>query len=584
MEQETRLKGIGVAPGVVRARVVVRENEFTEPEEFSLRPSDVPGERVRLENALVETRRQILSLQNQVRSTAGDNADIFDAHLLVLEDHAVLEQVLAKVAAEGINLEAALFQVFSSYMESLRRVADPYLKERAVDLGDVMRRILRNLKPAAGDSGSENPVRHPHVLAADELSASEIPLLDRSLVLAFATETGSPTSHAAILARALGIPAVVGLEGFAGLFHTGDEVILDGYNGLLIAHPQPETIEFYARLDREKRALEDRLSRLCGERAVTLDGHAVTLSANVEFAHEMERVRQVGSEGVGLYRTEFFYLDRAFLPEEEALLEDYTRVAAAARPHGVIIRTLDAGGDKLPGSIAHGSEHNPFLGWRGIRVCLAEETLFRTQLRAILRASVAGKVAVMFPLVSSLEEIRAAKERLEDAKASLRREGVPFDESIRVGVMIEVPSAAMIADALAREVDFFSIGTNDLVQYTIAVDRVNQRVAGLYAPLHPAIVRLIHRVAAAAAESGIWVGVCGEMAGDVLTTPLLLGLGITELSVSPGRILAVKRAVRSLHRSECEALAAESLTLSTVDAIASRCREVALRCYPELLD
>ena len=581
--QEVRLKGLGVSPGVVRARVVVRDNSFTEPETFSIRPADFQGERTRFENALVETRRQIVSLQNQVRATAGDDADIFDAHLLVLEDHSVLEQVFDKVAKEQINIESALYQVFSSYMESLRRVSDPYLKERAVDLGDVMRRILRNLKPGTGESVSDHPVRHPHILAANDLSPSEIASMDRSLVLACATEMGSSTSHTAIIARSLGIPAVVGIHEFNGHFHTGDEVLLDGYSGVLIAHPRPETVDHYTHIEAEKGAIRDQLKQLAGERAITLDAQPVVLSSNIEFSHEMDRVLQVGSEGVGLYRTEFFYLDRAFLPEEQALLEDYTKVAKAAQPHGVIIRTLDAGGDKLPTSIQHGTEHNPFLGWRGIRVCLEESEMFRTQLRAILRASVAGQISIMFPLVSSLEEVLAAKERLEEAKASLRAQGIPFSETIPVGVMIEVPSAVMIADVLAREVDFFSIGTNDLVQYTIAVDRVNKRVSGLYAPHHPAIIRMIKRVTDAAADRGIWVGVCGEMAGDVVSTPLLLGLGVTELSVSPGQLLPVKRAIRALNRSECQRFAGEMLQLTTVEAISSRCRELAMSRYPELL-
>jgi phosphotransferase system enzyme I (PtsI) len=581
--QEVRLKGLGVSPGVVRARVVVRDNSLMEPETFSIRPTDVPGEHLRFENALAETRRQIVSLQNQIRVSAGDDADIFDAHLLLLEDQSVLDQVFDRVAKERINLESALYQVFTVYMEGMRKVADPYLKERAVDLGDVMRRILRNLKPSTGESMADHPVKHPHILAATDLSPSEIASMDRSLVLACATEMGSPTSHTAIIARSLGIPAVVGLHEFDGHFHTGDEVLLDGYSGVVIAHPRPETIEHYAQIEAEKGAIRDQLNLLVGERAITLDQQVVVLSSNIEFSYEMERVRRVGSEGVGLYRTEFFYLDRTFLPEEQALLEDYVKVAKGASPHGVIIRTLDAGGDKLPTSIQHGTEHNPFLGWRGIRVCLEESEMFRTQLRAILRASAEGQVSIMFPLVSSLEEVLEAKSRLEEAKASLRAEGLPFNERIQVGVMIEVPSAVMIADVLAREVDFFSIGTNDLVQYTIAVDRVNERVANLYAPHHPAIVRMIKRVADAAAAQGIWAGVCGEMAGDVLSTPLLLGLGITELSVSPGQILPVKRAVRTLHRSECQQFAEEILQLTTVEAINARCRQLALSRYPELL-
>jgi phosphotransferase system enzyme I (PtsI) len=581
--EEVRLKGLGVSPGIVRARVVVRDNSLIEPETYAIRPSDVPGEHARLDAALAETRRQIVSLQNQIRVAAGDDADIFDFHLLMLEDQIVLDQIFEKVGKEQINIESALYQIINASIEVMRKVQDPYLKERAVDLGDVMRRVLANLKPGTGESNAEHRVKHPHILAAADFSPTEIASMDRSLVLAYATETGNQTCHAAIIARSLGIPAVVGLHEFDGHFHTGDEVLLDGYGGVVITNPRPETIEHYAQIEAEHGAIREQLSHLVGERAVTTDGQAVVLSSNLEFSREIDRVRQVGAEGVGLYRTEFFYLDRTFLPEEDALFEDYGKVARAASPHGVIIRTLDAGGDKLPSSIQHGTEHNPFLGWRGIRVCLEEAEMFRTQLRAILRASAEGRVSIMFPLVSSLEELLEAKSRLEEAKASLRSDGLSFDEKIPVGVMIEVPSAVMIADVLAREVDFFSIGTNDLVQYTIAVDRVNERVAGLYAPHHPAIIRMIKRVAEAATACGIWAGVCGEMAGDVLSTPLLLGLGITELSVSPGQILPVKRAIRALHRAECEQFVTEILQLTTVEAINVRCRELALSRYPELL-
>ena len=447
MKEEKKFSGIGVSPGIVRATAIVRGHSFDEPVTYRVSEADLANERNRFEHALVETRRQIVSLQNQVRSSGGsENASIFDAHLLVLEDHAVIEQVLTKMEEEKINVEAAFYSVFAGYMESLRRIADPYLRERAVDIQDVARRVLTNLKPGGSpEKPSEPAMSRPHIVVSPDLTPGDTAGMDRSIVRGFATEMGSSTSHTAIIARSLNIPAVVGLHEVD--VHTGDELLLDGYNGLLIVNPSPETIEHYAEFETEKDELLHSLETLTDEPAETQDSFRIVLSCNIEFASEMESVRRLGGEGVGLYRTEFNYLNRVLLPDEDELTEDYSQVAREAQPHGVIIRTLDAGGDKLPGSTHFVPEANPFLGWRGIRVCLEETELFHTQLRAILRASNEGRVSLLFPMVTGVDQMREAKKRVEEAKESLRSDGIGFDEEIQIGVMIEVPSAAMMADS-----------------------------------------------------------------------------------------------------------------------------------------
>lgn len=578
-------QGTGVSPGIARAIAVVRLFSFEKPETYAISLSDIPSEKERLERALVETRQQILTLQEKIQGSSGsEDASIFDAHLLVLEDHAMLQQVFSKMEVEKINVESALYQVLVGYLERLQSVGDPYLSERAIDVKDVARRILRNLRPSEPtDKPAEAAIKHPHVLITMDLTPSDTAGINRDIVRGFVTEMGSQTSHTAIMARSLNLPAIVGLHGICSYVSTGDDLLLDGYNGKLIVNPREETIAEYEALESRKIQLRQSLWQIKDQPAVTKDGFRVTLSGNIEFATEMANVRELGGEGVGLYRTEFSYMDRPTLPSEKELADDYCRAASEAAPHGVIIRTLDAGGDKLPGTTHLVTEPNPFLGWRGIRVCLEEEEIFQTQLRAILRASHQGKVSIMFPIVSGVQELRAAKQQLEKAKQSLRSLGVPFDESVPVGVMIEVPSAAIMADALAAESDFFSFGTNDLIQYTIAVDRVNERVAGLYSPYHPAILRLLKMATEAAHKHGIWVGVCGEMAGDVISTPLLVGLGITELSVGSSQLLSVKKAVRSLDHGECATLVEDLVEAELPEEIAARCREMAMASYPELL-
>ncbi|HEY1123723.1 MAG TPA: phosphoenolpyruvate--protein phosphotransferase, partial [Haloferula sp.] len=421
-------------------------------------------------------------------------------------------------------------------------------------------------------------------LVAYDLTPSDTAAINRRHVLGFATELGSVNSHTAILARSLGLPAIVGIEDAVLDIRTLTPAILDGYSGRLILHPSEETLARYREIQARKEKVRRDLEAQRDEDTTTTDGRAITLSSNIEFIDEVAFVQKSGAKGVGLYRTEFLLLDGEEMPGELEQSEAYTRLAKALAPHPVIIRTLDAGGDKLPVEPLTEPEPNPFLGWRGIRVSLDRPGMFKEQLRAILRASAHGKLAVMFPLVSGLGEVRRAKAYLKECMDELAHQGVPFDEKLETGVMIEVPSAAVIADLIAPEVDFFSIGTNDLIQYTVAVDRVNHHVADLYRPTHPAVVRLIKQTVDAAANAGIWTGVCGEMAGDIRLTPLLLGLGVQELSVGPHQVPRVRRAIRALSHSECLDMANEALKTPLSPEIMNATVGLARKYYPELLD
>jgi phosphotransferase system enzyme I (PtsI) len=407
--------------------------------------------------------------------------------------------------------------------------------------------------------------------------------MNRQYVLGLATDLGSRTSHTAIMARSLNIPAVVGLHDASEKLETGHEVLLDGYNGLLILDPTPETLWHYGELEQKRSLVTQQLSGLRETKSTTRDGRHIVLSANIELPDEVEAAPRNGAEGIGLYRTEFLYLNRSALPSEEEQYATYRKVAEQVQPHPLIIRTFDLGGDKLAGALDGDDELNPFLGHRAIRFSLERVDIFKAQLRAIIRASAVGNVKVMFPMISGLEELNRALEVFHECKTELHKEGHTFDPKTEVGAMIEIPSAAMCAERLAREIDFFSIGTNDLIQYALAVDRTNERVAHLYEPTHPAVVRLLKMVADAAHAHNIWVGVCGEMAGDLALTPLLLGLGMDELSVGASLVPRVKRAVQSLTNSECQKLAADIMELDTPSAILARCTELAQARYGEVL-
>lgn len=578
--EETVMQGIPVSRGIGIAPVHVVARGFAAPEVYAI--ADVDAEKRRFRAAVERTRQQLIELQERIKAISGSEESlIFEAHQMMLEDPAIVTSVEGAIENRRQNAEFALYAVAQSYLEAMRRVPDPYLRERTADIEDVCQRLLRNFSP------EEERVAVPddrHVLVAYDLSPSDTAAMDRRHLVGFATEIGSVNSHTAILARSLGIPAVVGLQGAVLGVRALTPAIIDGYSGKLILNPTPETLERYRNLRSEKEKVRHELEAQRDDAAVTTDGRAITLSANIELFEELPYVKNSGARGVGLYRTEFLLLRGEQMPGELEQAEIYTKLASSLAPDPLIIRTLDAGGDKLPVEPLTEIEPNPFLGWRGIRVSVDRPAMFKEQLRAILRASAHGKVAVMFPLVSGIREVRRARELLEESKSELEKEGVPFDADLETGVMIEVPSAAVIADLIAPEVDFFSIGTNDLIQYTVAADRVNHRVAELYRPTHPAVIRLIKQTIDAGIASGAWTGVCGEMAGDVRLTPLLLGLGVEELSVGPHQVPRVRRAIRRLSHAECAALADEALNCPLSLDILELTTRVARKYYPELLD
>jgi phosphotransferase system enzyme I (PtsI) len=581
-KKETRIQGVGVSPGFARGALYVIEDDRDDVARHRIEPSDVSKEIGRFETALIQTRSQILEMQERIAQSIGaKDAGIFDAHLLVVEDRTLIDEVLRKLQADLCNVEFVFQEVATNYSNTLSEIDDPYLRERALDIQDVTRRVVRNLQGKAPKDFLG--LTHPHILVAHNITPSDTATMNRQYVLGLATDLGSRTSHTAIMARSLNIPAVVGLHDASEKLETGREVLLDGYNGLLILDPTPETLWHYGELEQKRSLVTQQLSGLRETKSTTRDGRHIVLSANIELPDEVEAAPRNGAEGIGLYRTEFLYLNRSALPSEEEQYATYRKVAEQVKPHPLIIRTFDLGGDKLAGALDENDELNPFLGHRAIRFSLERVDIFKAQLRAIIRASAVGNVKIMFPMISGLEELNRALEVFHECKTELHKEGHTFDPKTEVGAMIEIPGAAMCAERLAREIDFFSIGTNDLIQYALAVDRTNERVAHLYEPTHPAVVRLLKMVADAAHDHDIWVGVCGEMAGDLALTPLLLGLGMDELSVGASLVPRVKRAVQSLTQSECQKLVADIMELDTPSAILARCTELAQARYGEVL-
>ena len=579
---ERRFQGVGVSPGIARGTVFIYSPDDETPPTRHIAESEIPGEIARFEAALISTRSQIAEMQERIAVSIGaKDASIFDAHLLVVEDRTLIDEVLRTLARDKVNIEQVFKSVADRYAKTLSEIDDPYLRERALDIHDVTRRVVNNLM--GKQSRDLASIKTPHILLAHNLTPSDTATLNRALVLGFGTDIGSKTSHTAIMARSLNIPAVVGLHDISHQLAAGDHVLLDGYNGLVIVNPSDQTLWEYGELEIRKTAVEEKLTELRETASTTRDGRHVILSANIELPGDVDAVKEHGAEGVGLYRTEFFYLNKEDLPAEEQQYDAYRSVAENVLPHSVIIRTLDLGGDKFMSALNMPAELNPFLGWRAIRFCLERVDVFKTQLRAILRASAVGNVKLMYPMISGVEELRRANVILEECRAELRAEGLAFNQHMEVGAMIEIPSAAVSADILAREVDFFSIGTNDLIQYSIAVDRLNEHIAHLYEPTHPAIIRLIRMTVEAAHAQGIWVGVCGEMAGDILLTPLLIGLGVDELSAGAAVVPRVKRAVQALDFTACQRLVEEIKTLDTAAAILAKCEEVARSHYGEIL-
>ncbi|MBT7733641.1 MAG: phosphoenolpyruvate--protein phosphotransferase [Verrucomicrobia bacterium] len=578
------LRGIPVSQGVSRSRVVVLDRTRIDPAKWGILESDPAGEQDRLQASLMETRRQILAVQERLREALGaKEAQIFDAHLLVLEDPMLIEEATRFIREDLVTAEFALHKASEKYAEALGKVDDSYLSERAADIRDVAQRVLADLMDQALCTGLAD-LTEPCVVVAHDLTPSDTAMMDPAMVLGFATEVGSRTSHTAILARSLRIPAVLGLGEVISELHTGESVLLDGFNGFVVIDPSEQTLFEYGQLVDRQTSIEKSLEVIHDDAAETRDGHRIILSANIERAADVESVLQCGAIGVGLFRTEFLFINRSDLPNEEEQFAAYRKVTESLAPDPVIIRTLDLGGDKLLSHVNVAEEMNPFLGWRAIRLCLQEKDLFRTQLRAILRASVFGNLKIMYPMISGVEELDAANVLLDECREQLRDEGVAFAEDVEIGVMIETPSAAMIADSLARRVKFFSIGTNDLIQYALAVDRLNEKIAHLYEPTHPGILRLIKATVDAGQAHGIWTGICGEMAGDLAAVPLLLGLGVSELSVTPSMVPRVKMLICSIEMSEARKLAEFALDSDSPKEILARAEALAKAAVPSFFE
>ncbi len=580
-KKEIVLQGIGVSPGVVISKVFLLTTEEDRFAERSITEEEIPREIERYKEARIETQHQLRAIQNKVKEVMGsDHADIFDAHLLVVDDHVLIDEVTRGLSDRKQNVESVLSSVTERYVASLMQLDDDYLRERAADVRDVTRRILRNL---SGRTRSEMiELKDPCVVVANDIAPSETAVMDTNRVVGFATDLGSPTSHTAIMARALGIPAIVGLHDVSVRVSAGDEVLIDGGKGLFILNPSDERRDYYGQVIADRKQVEQDLAGLRDETAETRDGYLILLSANIERPEDVQSVRAFGACGVGLFRSEFLYLSRQNLPDEDQQYNAYIEVARQLYPDPVIIRTIDLGGDKFLSHTRTAPEMNPFMGWRAIRFCLAQPEVFKVQLRAILRASVSDNVRLMYPMISNLDELHQANALLEQAKDELKSEGIAFNDAIEVGVMIEVPAAALTADLIAPHVKFFSIGTNDLVQYSLAVDRVNERIAYLYEPTHPAILKLIKHTIDTGHAHGIWTGICGEMAGNPVMVPLLMGLGADELSVSPSSVPVVKDVIRNLRYAEAEELAAKSLALGSANEVLDLCRALTQRIAPEI--
>lgn len=581
---EKTFRGIPVSAGVCRGKIVLLGRARPSIAPRQLTDADLPEEINRLERALAQTRQQILEIQRKVVEAMGaQEGSIFDAHLLALEDRTLMDEVIRVIQEKRVNAEHAFHTIAERYAATLSAIEDDYLRERADDMRDVTGRVLNylvGLEPEA----ELRYLKEPCIVISHDLTPSNTAQLDKRNVLGFATDVGSKTSHTAIMARSLRIPAVVGLKDASGQLATGQYALLDGHSGLLVVNPTDQTLFEYGQLMLKKATWRQRLQDILAEPAVTLDGHRTLLNANIEQAADAEQVKANGAEGVGLFRTEYLFLKRDHLPGEEQQYQAYHEAAAALNPLPVVIRTLDLGGDKFLAHMPMPVELNPFLGWRAIRISLQERDIFRAQLRAILRASAAGNVRVMYPMISGLDELKQANALLEEYKDELRKEKVPFDEKLQVGAMIETPSAAVVAESLAKRVNFFSIGTNDLIQYSLAVDRMNEKIAHLYEPTHPAIVRLIKTTVDAAHRQGIRVSVCGEMGGDPVLVPLLLGLGVDELSAAPSLVPPIKFLIRRLKLSEAHELAASALNCESAEVILASCQELARQIAPSLFE
>lgn len=580
--------GIGASPGIAIGKVLLikeHSTSYVKPPDAKISSGKVEAEIAKFEDALEKTRLELEDLQKRLKNKIqAHEASIFDAHLLIVDDQMLLHEVQDNIREQLMTADCAFFKIMERYVIAISAMKDSYIRERVADIKDVASRVLANL-------GEINrPVldylEDSRIIIAHDLTPSDTVLLDRKKVQAFAIESGSNTSHTAILARSMQIPAVVNITGdiVAGLENNID-IIIDGFIGTIIANPTPKTRRAYQLKAKEEGRFYIDLIRESRLRPETLDGFTVQLASNIETLEDIQTAKKFGTSGVGLFRTEYMYMGNKKLPSEEAQVKTFTSLINEMKGEPVIVRTLDIGGDKYCENLSLRKEANPFLGLRAIRLCLHEcQDVFRTQLRALLRAGAAGNLKIMLPMISCIKEVIQVKEIIEKLKEELHTEKLPFNRDIEVGIMIETPAAALLAEHLAKIVDFFSIGTNDLIQYTIAIDRDNERVSYLYEPTHPAILHLIKKIVDAAKQNRIWVSVCGQMAGSPQYVPLLLGLGVHELSMVPISLGAVRRIIRKLKMHDAEVAAEEALKCSNAQDALNVSLELLKKIAPEITD
>jgi phosphoenolpyruvate-protein phosphotransferase (PTS system enzyme I) len=561
------LKGIAASPGIVIGKAYVLQDILLRIERRSLEEAHAEEEVTRLKQAIRQVIDELMEDNLQMSMRIGKReAEIFLAHLAILKDPYFIAQILRDIRENGVNAESAVIREVDEFGEAFNKMNDPYLRERGTDLRDIGRRVIQKLM-----SAQQTPwdFKEPVILVSSELTPSDTVRLDRQKILAFAAESGGKDSHAAILARSLGIPAVLGIEGILPKVNKGDTLIVDGDTGIVLISPPAELIRNYQSLQEKRESYQRDLYKIVSLPSETLDGREIRLWANIGGLTDLEYSLRFGAYGIGLFRTELpFLVWRRFLSEDEQF-SLYQKVVAQAAGREVTIRTLDFGGDKFFEGGKSQNQKNPFLGYRSIRVFLKEKDLFKQQLRAILRASAYGPVKVLFPMISSVEEIRQIREIFEVTKEEVHKADIPFDEGIPFGIMIEIPSAAILAEKLAKEVDFFSIGTNDLIQYTLAVDRDNDLVDYIYQPLNPAVLLLIQKIVQGAKDAGKQVTLCGEMAGTSAYIPLLIGMGLTDLSMNPSSLLEAKKIVRSTAYDHWQSVAQIALDLTSVEKISS---------------
>jgi phosphotransferase system enzyme I (PtsI) len=567
------LKGVAASPGIAIGKAFLYTKEKVTINVEKIEESKVEEEIAKFRKALEVTQEEIKKIKEKALEEFGkEKAEIFEAHLMLASDPELIEGVENMIKTELVTADNAVNKVIEQNASVMESLNDEYLKERAVDLRDVGNRIIENLLGVKSVNLSD--LEEEVVVIARDLTPSDTATMKKEMVLGFATDVGGRTSHTAIMARSLEIPAVVGLGNVTSQVKAGDLVIVDGLEGIVIVNPDEKTVEDYKSKKESYEKKVEGLKQLKDLPAETPDGKKVMLAANIGTPKDVASALANGAEGVGLFRTEFLYMDRNSLPSEEEQFEAYKEVVEKMGGRPVTIRTLDIGGDKELPYLDMPKEMNPFLGYRAIRLCLDRPDIFKTQLRAILRASAYGNVQIMYPMISSVEEVRKANSILEEVKAELDREGVKYDKEIKVGIMVEIPSAAVTADILAKEVDFFSIGTNDLTQYTLAVDRMNEHVKEYYQPFHPAILRLVKMVIDAAHKEGKFAAMCGEMAGDPLAAVILLGLGLDEFSMSATSIPEIKNIIRNVEYEKAKEIAEKALNMSEAREIEKMMKDV----------